>query len=140
MDKRERIERALSFEKPDRVPLTDSFQHTGVIAHYAGISERNDWTTEEVCKAASKAVDMVQGWGLGPSFTKGQISVDRHGIKWKTDFWFSQIIERPFKTADDYAYVLEKEINLIRKTSPDYPDTTQKMFLDDDLLMCMVKN
>lgn len=140
MDKRERVEHVLSFEIPDRVPLCDSFQHAGVIAHYAGISERNDWTTEEVCKAASNAVDMVQGWGLGPSFIKGQISIDRHGIKWQTDTWFSQIIERPFKTADDYACVLKKEIGRMRKTCPDYPDTTQKMFLDDDLLMCRVKD
>ena len=140
MEKRERIELALSFEQPDRVPLTDSMQHAGVIAHYAGIPERDDWTTEEVCKAASNAVDMVQGWGLGPSFIKGEISVDRHGIKWKTDTWFSGIIERPFKSADDYAHILEKEIARMRESSPNYPETKQQMFLDDNLLMCRVKN
>jgi len=140
MDKRERVERALAFERPDRVPLCDSFQHAGVIHHYAGVGDREDWTTEEVCKAASCTVDMVQGWGLGPSFKKGEISVDRHGCTWRTDTWYSEIIERPFKTEDDYARILEKEIARMKEAAPDFPESTQQMFLDDDLLMCRAKN
>ena len=122
MDKRERIERALAFERPDRVPLTDSFQHAGVIAHYAGIRKREDWTLEEVCRATGNALDMVQGWALSPSFEKGKITVDRHGVKWKQDTWFSWIIERPFSNADDYARAVDKEIARLRFSSPDYPD------------------
>ena len=34
MDKRERIERALNFDSPDRVPYVDSFQHAGLIHYY----------------------------------------------------------------------------------------------------------
>ena len=140
MDKKERVERTLAFDSPDRPPLCDSFQHAGIIHHYAGVPDRPDWTREEVCAAARNAVDMVQGWGLGPSFKKGEVSVDRHGCTWRTDTWFSEIVKRPFKTADEYARVLEKEIALVKKASPDYPGATQEKSPDDDLVMCSVKS
>lgn len=132
MDKRERVERALALEVPDRVPLADSFQHAGVIAHYAGISEREDWSLEEVCRATGNALDMVQGWALDSSLQKGKITVDRHGVKWKQDSWFSWIVERPFSNADEYAGAVEKEIARLRSSSPDYPEVT------DELLTCKV--
>jgi hypothetical protein len=34
--KRDRVEQALNFVTPDRVPYTDSFQHAGLIHHYSG--------------------------------------------------------------------------------------------------------
>ena len=71
------------------MPLADSFQHVGVIAYYAGIPEREGWSLEEVCRAVGNALDMVQGWALGPSLERGKITIDRHGVKWKQDKWFS---------------------------------------------------
>jgi len=139
MNKRERIERALNFDAPDRVPYTDSFQHAGLIHHYTDGSASTSWTTEGVLSLAGRVADMVQGWGLGPSLTKGQRSVDRHGIVWETDEWYSGIVERPFRNAGDYVGELEKEIERIRNAAPDYPETSQKMFLDDDLLLAPVK-
>jgi uroporphyrinogen decarboxylase len=65
--------------------------------------------------------------------------VDRHGITWETNEWYSNIVARPFKTADEYAIVLENKINQIEQSIPDYPETKQLMFLDDDLLMAPVK-
>ena len=82
---------------------------------------------------------MVQGWGLGPSMSKGQRSVDRHGIVWETDRWYSNIVARPFKTIQDFIRELEKEVKRLRESMPDYPETEQKMFLDDTLLMAPVK-
>ncbi len=139
-DKRERIERALNFNVPDRVPYTDSFQHAGLIHHYTDGAKIRSWTTIDVIKLAAKVADMVQGWGLGPSFSKGERSVDRHGITWETEEWYSNIVARPYKTADDYSIVLENEIKRIEKSMPDYPEAEQNMFLDDDLLMAPVKN
>ncbi len=84
MDKKERVERALAFDSPDRPPLCDSFQHTGIIHHYAEVPDRPDWTREEVCAAAGNAVDMVQGWGLGPSLKKGEYmstGTAAHGVQ-----------------------------------------------------------
>ena len=118
MDKRERIERALNFDSPDRVPYVDSFQHAGLIHHYTDKSDSQSWTTKEVIELASKVADMVQGWGLGPSLTKGQRSVDRHGITWETNEWYSNIVERPFKTVDDFAAVIEKEIKRLLDSAP----------------------
>lgn len=140
MQKRERIERALNFETPDRVPYTDSFQHAGLIHHYTDKIKSSSWTTREVIQLAGKVADMVQGWGLGSSLSKGERSIDRHGIVWETDEWYSAIVERPFKSAGDYADALEKEIDRINRSSPDYPEFKQKMFLDDDLMMSPVKN
>ena len=100
-DKRERIERALNFDTPDRVPYTDSFQHAGLIHHYTDKVESKSLATSDVIELASKVADMVQGWGLGPSMCKGERSVDRHGIIWETDEWYSNLVERPFKTADE---------------------------------------
>ncbi len=140
MNKRERIERALNFDSPDRVPYVDSFQHAGLIHHYTDNSDSQSWTTKEVIELASKVADMVQGWGLGPSLTKGERSVDRHGITWETNEWYSNIVERPFKTVDDFAAVIEKEIKRLLDSAPNYPDSEQKMYLDDDLLMAPVKN
>jgi len=115
-DKRERIERALNFNAPDRVPYTDSFQHAGLIHHYTDGAKIRSWTTIDVIKLAAKVADMVQGWGLGPSFSKGERSVDRHGITWETEEWYSNIVARPYKTADDYSIVLENEIKRIEKS------------------------
>ena len=70
--KRERIERALHFEPPDRVPLTDSFQHAGLIHHYTDRSDSRGWTTADMVTLVSKVADMVRGWGLGPSLPKGR--------------------------------------------------------------------
>jgi hypothetical protein len=138
--KRERIERALNFEKPDRVPYTDSFQNAELIHYYTDkkIGLRT-WTAMDVIKLAAKVADMVQGWGLGSSLSKGIRSTDRHGIVWETDEWYSAIAERPFKDADDYALVLAKEITRINNSKPDYPEATQKMFLGDELLMAPVQ-
>lgn len=140
MTKRERIERVLNFQTPNRVPYADSFQHAGLIHHYTEKADSHSWTTMDVIKLASKVADMVQGWGLGPSLSKGERSVDRHGITWETNEWYSNIVQRPFKTVDDYVTVLEKEIKRIKDSSPDYPDSRQKMYLDDDLLMAPVKH
>jgi hypothetical protein len=140
MKKRERVELALNFEKPDRVPYTDSFQHAGLIHYYTDKTKCTSWSTRNVIKLAGKVADMVQGWGLGPSLSKGQRSVDRHGIVWETDEWYSAIVDRPFKNAGDYLAVLEKEIVRLNQSSPDYPESEQKMFLDDDLLMSPVKD
>ena len=138
--KRERIERSLNFDHPDRVPYTDSFQHAGLIHYYTDQKKKRSWETQDVIKLAAQVADMVQGWGLGPSMSKGERSVDRHGITWETDEWYSNIVERPFKTTKDYIAVLEKEIKRIKDASPNYPDTEQKMYLDDDLLMAPVKD
>jgi len=136
---RTRVERALNFEPPDRVPYADSFQHAGLIHHYTDRSDSLSWTTTDVIALASRVADMVQGWGLGPSMSKGERSTDRHGIVWETNEWYSNIVARPFRDAGDYAAALEREIARIRKSAPDYPETGQKMFLDDDLLMAPVK-
>jgi hypothetical protein len=138
-DKRERVEKALNFDMPDRVPFVDSFQHAGLIHYYTDKAGSASWQTLDVLKLAAKVADMVQGWGLGSSLSKGIRSTDRHGIVWETDEWYSNIVERPFKNADDYARALEKEIKRINISKPDYPETAQKMFLDDDLLMAPVK-
>ena len=140
MDKRERIERALNFEAPDRPPYVDSFQHAGLIHHYTDRSDSPAWTTTDVIRLAARVADMVQGWGLGPSLSVGERSVDRHGITWETRRWYSNIVARPFRGADDYAMALEREIERIRRSAPDYPESEQKMFLDDDLLMSPVKD
>jgi len=140
MNKRERIERALNFDAPDRVPYVDSFQHAGLIHYYTDKSGSPAWTTTDVIKLAGKVADMVQGWGLGPSLSIGDRSVDRHGITWETKGWYSDIVARPFNSADDYAMVLEKEIDCLRQSTPDYPESEQKMFLDDDLLMAPIKD
>lgn len=132
MDKRERVERALAFGLPDRVPLADSFQHVGLIAHYCGIPERKDWSLKEICQAAGNALDLVQGWALSPSLRHGKITVDRHGVKWKQNSWFSWIVERPFSNTEEYAKALDKEIARLRLSSADYPEVT------DELLMCKV--
>jgi hypothetical protein len=139
LTKRERIECAINFETPDRVPYVDSFQNAPLIHHYTNSPMINSWTTKQVIELASRVADMVQGWGLGSSMSSGVRSVDRHGITWRTNHWYSEILERPFTSAGDFAAAIEKEINLVRKSTPDYPDTRQKMFLDDDLLMAPVK-
>ena len=139
MDKRERVERALNFDSPDRVPFVDSFQHAGLIHLYTDKSDSQSWTTPQVIKLASKVADMVQGWGIGPSLSTGERSVDRHGITWETGGWYSNLVERPFKTGDEFAVILEKEIKRLRDSMPNYPDSEQKMYLDDDLLMSPVK-
>ena len=140
MNKRDRVECALNFQTPDRVPYMDSFQHAGLIHYYTDKSDSPAWTTTDVIKLAGKVADMVQGWGLGPSMSTGERSVDRHGITWETMGWYSNIVARPFKSAGDYAVALEKEIERLRKSTPDYPESQQKMYLDDDLLMSPVKD
>ena len=140
MNKRERVERAISWEAPDRVPYVDSFQHAGLIHYYTENARSDSWTTTDVVSLASKVADMVQGWGLGPSMSKGARSVDRHGLTWETDEWYSNIVERPFTNVDDCIAVIEREIERIQASSPDYPDSQQKMFLDDDLLLAPVKS
>jgi hypothetical protein len=139
MTGRERVERALNFARPDRVPYVDSFQHAGLIHYYTDRSDRADWTTRDVLGLAGRVADMVQGWGLGPSMPEGSRSTDRHGIVWETRGWYADIVHRPFKNASEYAKVLEAEIKRIHASSPDYPETRQKMFLDDDLLCAGVK-
>ncbi len=140
MDKRERIERALNFDSPDRVPYVDSFQHAALIHYYTDKAKSKSWTTADVIKLASRIADMVQGWGLGPSMSKGERSIDRHGIIWETDVWYSNLVERSFKTADEFAIVIAKEIKRLKDSAPNYPDSEQKMYLDDDLLMSPVQN
>lgn len=137
--KRKRIEKALNFDSPDRVPYADSFQHAGLIHHYTDKFNSKSWTTADVIKLASKVADMVQGWGIGPSLSKGERSVDRHGLTWETDEWYSNIVERPFKSAKDCVVVIEREIERIKASSPNYPDTEHKMFLNDDLLLAPVQ-
>ena len=138
ISKRERIDMALNFQSPDRVPYTDSFQHAGLIHHYTDKANSRSWQTTDVIKLASKVADMVQGWGIGSSLSKGERSVDRHGLTWETDEWYSNVLERPFKSADECAVVIEKEIERIKASSPNYPETEQKMFLNDDLLLAPV--
>ena len=106
ISKRERIEKALNFETPDRVPYTDSFQHAGLIHHYTDKANSRSWKTTDVIKLASKVADMVQGWGIGSSLSKGKRSVDRHGLIWETDEWYSNVVERPFKNVDECAAVI----------------------------------
>ena len=87
------------------------FQQASMTYEFVDITE-NPPTPEalaDVVKLASKVADMVQGWGLGPSMSKGKRSIDRHGITWETDVWYSNLVERPFKTADEFAIVIEKE-------------------------------
>ena len=139
-DKRQRIERVLNFDSPDRVPYVDSFQHAGLIHHYTDKANSRSWKTTDVIKLASKVADMVQGWGIGSSLSKGERSVDRHGLTWETDEWYSNVIERPFNSVDECAAVIEKEIERIKASSPNYPDTEQKMFLNDNLLLAPVKD
>jgi hypothetical protein len=138
--KRERVERAINFDAPDRVPYVDSFQNAELIHYYTDRSDDKSWTTRQVIELASQVADMVQGWGLGPSLSSGTRSVDRHGIVWETEYWHSRIVKRPFQNAGDYADALEREIRRIRQSAPDYPESGQKMFLDDDLLMSPVKS
>ena len=121
MDKRERIERALNFEAPDRPPYVDSFQHAGLIHHYTDRSDNPAWTTTDVIRLAARVADMVQGWGLGPSLSVGERSVDLDGITWETRGWYPNIVARPFRGADDYAMALEREIGHIRRSAPDAP-------------------
>ena len=138
MTKRERVERALNFDSPDRAPYADSFQHAGMIHHYTDGSSRDDWSAAQVLELASRVADVVQGWGIGPSLSHGVRSTDRHGITWETRGWYSDIVHRPFRNAGEYADALAREIERLRASAPDYPDTRQKMFLDDDLLLAPV--
>ena len=119
MDKRERIERALSFDLPDRAPYVDSFQHTGLIHHYTDKVESKSWTTTDVIKLASKVADMVQGWGLGPSMSKGERSVDRHGITWETDQWYSNIVATGIDGLNPCEPHSHMDVDKVRESYPD---------------------
>ena len=48
--------------------------------------------------------------------------MDRHGIVWETNEWYSNIVQRPFRNAADYAAALEREIDRIEKSAPDYAE------------------
>jgi hypothetical protein len=50
--------------------------------------------------------------------TRGERSVDRHGIVWETETWYANIVTRPFRTADQYARVLDAEILRLRRSAP----------------------
>jgi len=106
MTKRERVLAALNFTGPDRVPIVDAIQHAGVVAHYAGIPERRDWTLEEAAAAVRNCLDMVQdACCLSPSQEKKRWT-DANGFTYQSDTWMTSIASRPNWSLDRWTEFL----------------------------------
>ena len=123
MTRRERVERSLSCQETDRVPLYDVLRHDGAFAHFSGqrlpplttdaaTSRRLD---DIVGKAVQGFLDMTRGVGFGPveeTETTDEFGFVHHHAPFEKTVW---IARRPFEDERGAADFLKAWIVRVRQ-------------------------
>lgn len=115
MTARERVERTLNFQEPDRVPIVDIMHNRGTIAYYAGVKKEQNLTLKEVARAVGSSLDMA----LGVAPPEIRRIEDRSGFKYRIEDWTAWLVKRPFNDAKGLASYIEKNIKEVERSDPE---------------------
>jgi len=114
MTKQERVQAALNFEEPDRVPIYDLLFNDEAISYYAKRRLTIENGPETVLEAIGNCLDMTRSI-LFPQRPK---TVEKEDVIYRIERWTTWIEKRPFKTVRELSYWIEKEIK--RLNNPKY--------------------
>jgi hypothetical protein len=117
MTPRERIERVMNLEVPDRVPVGDGlFQHWEFIDHYCKTKQRGKWTLEEICRAVGNSkVDYA--FDLAPSLDPR--TEQRFGLTYVITEWTEVVVDRPFRSTDEARPWVKEMITKVKRSDPE---------------------
>lgn len=114
MTKRERVERTLSLQETDRVPIYDLLYNDSVIEYFTGrIPPTGEEGLRITCEAISKMLDMTRGV-TGPS--EPGVYKREDGCIVRRERWTSWIEERPFKDEEGAKKWVIESIERLKKT------------------------
>jgi hypothetical protein len=117
LSSRERVERVLNLEVPDRVPIGDGlFQHWEFIDRFYKTQETGKWTLEEICRAVGNSgVDYA--FDLAPSLEPRREV--RLGLTYQVTEWTEVIVDRPFRDLKEAVPWVKDMILKVKGSEPD---------------------
>jgi len=113
MTKRERVEKTMSLQETDRVPVYDLLYNDSVIEYFTGkIPPSGEEGLKITCEAISKMLDMTRSV-TGPS--ESRIYKREDGLVIRQERWTSWIEEKPFKDEEGAKKWLLESIDRLKK-------------------------
>ena len=110
-----RVMKVFNFDTPDRIPVFDIVQNIPFIEHYAG-EKINIANGERVlCKALSKSIDLSAE--INPP--SKEISFQSEGFLYKTDWWTTWLVKRPFNDVKGLKTFIKANMQAIVKSDPE---------------------
>jgi len=104
---RERIDKTLNFEEPDRVPINEFVQNFELVEYLTGERVTFDNYFDLLCKVLSENVDVCET--VAPPL-QPRIRKEPDGFIYKDEWWTSWVIERPFKDLKGLKEHIKREI------------------------------
>lgn len=93
MTARERIEKALNNEEPDRVPINDFVQNWDVVEYFTNQKVTPENAVDLLCKTLSENVDCCETVAAP---MPERLRKEPDGFVYKDEWWTSWVVERPF--------------------------------------------
>jgi hypothetical protein len=117
MSPRERVERVLALEVPDRVPIGDGlFQHWEFIDRFYKTSVPGKWTLEEICRAVGNS-EVDYAFDLAPSLESHREV--RLGLTYQVTEWTEVIVDRPFRELEEATRWVKEMICKVKGSDPE---------------------
>ena len=110
---RERVEKTLSHEEPDRVPVFDLIQHIPLIEHCTGEKVTMENGLDLLCRTIGENLDLTRG--IAPPVEEKIVAYD-DGFVYKQEWWTTWLIERPFNDLKGLLDYIRKNIDEINES------------------------
>jgi len=125
MTARERVEAAINYQNPDRVPIFDLIQHIPLIEYCTGQKITLENGLDLLCQTIRENLDITRG--VTPPQEEKIIKYS-DGFVVKCEWWTTWIIERPFKDVEGTKEYIKRNIDYLN--SMEHPG--QVMWFTDD--------
>jgi hypothetical protein len=112
---RNRVLKVLNFETPDRIPIFDIVQNIPFIEYFSGEKITIENGERVLCEALSSAVDLSAE--INPP-SKESVW-ERDGFAYKTEWWTTWLMKRPFADLEGLKKYVRKNIIEIEKSDPE---------------------
>jgi uroporphyrinogen decarboxylase len=103
---------ALNFEQPDRIPVFDIVQNIPFIEHFAGEKIDSENGERVLCTALSRSIDLSAE--INPP--SDEETYESGGFVYKTEWWTTWLVKRPFDDVSGLEAFIKKNINDIENS------------------------
>ena len=115
LSSRERLIRTIQGKKIDRIATYDIIHNIDLIEYTTGKKVTPDNFEDLLCKTACKYLDLIRHFSV-PYYEGNKTVTYEDGFVYRYEWWTGHVIKRPgFKTVDDVAKMVEKDIEKIYK-------------------------
>lgn len=112
---RQRVEKAINGQEPDRVPIFDFIQHVPLVEYVTGERMTPENAVDLLCRTARLYLDTVQA--IAPPMPE-RLRKDPQGFVYKDEWWTTWLVERPFSDVNGLLEHVRQHIDMLQEYTP----------------------